>query len=195
MKEQAGSEAVKYKKISDSDLVWLATTVFPRIEMSHSVGKAIETAAKEYGYAKGSFRRKYYQWQKAVYSNSQNGGFGNLFCNGIRPKWFTEALARPLKESHSICYAISSFESFKHAHESANRGPKCKESKLKQLYALFCFLSNHPIVFHWDSVARHVAGLLPEYKGKRPSAIADDLYRLYKMGALVINPPPFIAPL
>lgn len=182
---------MKYKKISDNELAWLATFVFPRIEKSHSVGKAIEATAKEHGYAKGTFSRKYYQWQKSIYSSQQNDGFGNLFCNGIRPKWFTEALTQPLNVSSRSCYAISSFESFKDAHARANSGIKCKEPKLKQLYSLFCFLSDNPIVFHWDSVARHVAGLLPEYKGKKPSSIADDLYRLYKMGALVINPPFF----
>ena len=183
---------MKYKRITDSDVAWLAEFVFPRIEKSRSVGKAIEVAAKEHGFAKGTFSRKYYQWQKMFYSNPQNAGYGNLFCNGIRPKWFTEALAQPLNGSSRSCYAISSFESFKEAHARANAGPKCKEPKLKQLYSLFRFLSDHPIVFHWDSVVRHVATLLPEYKGKRPSSIADDLYRLYKMGALVINPPLFL---
>lgn len=52
----------------------LATEVFPKIQNSSDVCLKLRIFAKREGYAEGTFRRKYYQWRRAVDEDRSNDG-------------------------------------------------------------------------------------------------------------------------
>lgn len=179
---------MRSKPLDYTEAARLALEVFPKTELRKPITLALQQTAQEEGYAAGTFRKMFYAWQKAMVSCPPDGGISSILHSNDRSKVFTKTLLQPLKEIRRRCCTVYSYESFVMAHADANPGPKCKENKLRQLYSLYRYLSERPIVFHWDSIAEHVA-ILPMYQGKKASAIMDDLFQLYKMGVLIITPP------
>jgi len=181
---------MKNKVFTYNEAIHLALEVFPMIATRKPIREALAQAAKEEGYSEGSFRRRFYAWDKAMMSHPSDGGILAVLKPSERTKEFTSALRLPLTGKSRFCRTVLSYESFVSAYDETNHFmPRCKESKLKRLYELFRFLSEHPIVFHWETIVQDVRAFIKEYKDVRHNTIADDLFLLYKMGVLIVNPP------
>ena len=178
------------KRFTYDEAEHLALEVFPRIARRTPITETLAQVAKEEGYAEGSFRRRFYAWDKAMMDHPSDGGVAAVFKPSQRTTPFTKALSLPLQSQHRSCYAVYSFESFVAAYDYRNHYMvRCKKSKLRRLYELYKFLSDHPTVFHWDTITKTVRACINDYKHVKPNVIADDLFTLYEIGVLIIDPP------
>ena len=181
---------MKNTKLTYDEAAYLALEVFPRIAHLKPISEVLVRTAKEEGYAEGSFRRRFYAWDKAMMSHPKDGGVVAVLMPTERSRTFTKELSIPLNTNHRSCYTVWSYESFLAAYDRSNHYmTRCKESKLKRLYALYKFLSERPSVFHWGTISTTVKACLDEYKGVRSRVVADDLFVLYKIGVLILDPP------
>lgn len=178
------------KRFTFNEASHLALEVFPKIENRKPISEVLAQAAKEEGYSEGSFRRRFYAWDKAMMAHPSDGGISAVLNPSRRTTEFTKALTRPLELNHRSCYTVWSYESFVAAYDCRNHFmTRCRESKLQRLYELYKFLSDRPTVFHWDTIATTVKACINAYKHVKPSTIADDLFTLYEIGVVILDPP------